>query len=356
MTATKYFRNAFAIAGDVADVPDDTQPSGTVSYEQGFPIGYELVQTDPASLDIPRNQTNQLYLDITSNIQQYQQVGSPNFITTAQNAGSPYPYGKYATVTYDDGINGARRFMSKKNTNTSLPTVKADWLFIDNTSGAVVIDNAAFDGAVVQGNAVYYDSASATFKQALANGAGPQKIIGFADVTFARVFTSGFVGFLSGLTAGQTYYLSTTTPGAITNIIPATNVVSVGFSKSATELMINLQLDSYNPESFFTSVIATNGYEKNNLNGRIMQWGKGVIPAPGFGVYEANVAITFPIPFPTAVFSTTSNILSSPGAASGQYLDCSISVVSLSGANFRVNANPLAPGVSSDFSWIAIGN
>lgn len=105
----------------------------------------------------------------------------------------------------------------------------------------------------------------------------------------------------------------------------------------------------------FNNLVSTNGYQKFP-GGLIIQWGKGVVPAPGPGVYEVDVPFTFPIPFPTAVFSTTSNILSSPGGSPGQYLDCSISTTSLSGANFRVNANPLAAGVSSDFSWIAIGH
>ena len=312
MTATKYFINPFAVAGDVAAVPDDTQPSGAMSYEQGFTVNYELVQTNPSSRDVPRNQTNQLFLDLTSNVQQYQQIGAPNFITTAQNAGVPYPYNIYSVVVYDDGINGPRKFMSKKNTNTSLPTVTADWLFLDNTATDVAIDNIAFDGSVVTGNSVYYDSTSSTFKQALANGANPQKIIGFAHVASSRVFMTGIIGFLTGLTPGSTYYLSTTTPGALTTIMPSTNAVAVGFSKSTTELMINIQTDSFNPADLFSSSMAVNGYEINNETGSIRQWGVATLPATGTN--SSSVNVSFSVAFTGLPFNMLTNMDVTPSA------------------------------------------
>ncbi len=246
MTATKYFINPFGQSGDLTPIPDPTQPSGSVSYNEGFPINYQLVQTDPSALDVPRTQFNQLMYDITLNLQQYQQVGAPNFITSAQNGGSAFPYNAYSIVTYDDGTHGPRIFMSKINSNTNLPTDTAAWLWIDNTSGSVVFDNATFDVSVNQGDAVYFDIVSSKFKQALSNGTIAQNVIGFADVTFSRVFNSGDVNFLSGLTGGQIYYLSATTPGQITNILPASiNIVQVGFSKSSTELFASIEFVSY---------------------------------------------------------------------------------------------------------------
>lgn len=240
MTATKYFINAFAVAGDVLVVPDDAQPSGSVSYAQGFPVDYELVQTDPSALDVPRDQFNQLINDITLNLQQYQQVGAPNFILASQNNSIAFPYAAYSIVTYDDGVNGPRTFMSKINSNTNLPTVTSAWWWLDNTSGAVVFDNATFDGAVNQGDAVYWDSGSSTFKQAIANGSTQQNVLGFADNTFKRVFSMGDFTFITGLTAGNVYYLSSSTPGQITNIQPDSNIVQVGIAKSSSEIFINI--------------------------------------------------------------------------------------------------------------------
>jgi hypothetical protein len=237
-----------------------------------------------------------------------------------------------------------------------LPTVKADWLFLDNTATATAIDNAALDGAVVTGDAVYYDSTSSTFKKALANGAAPQKIIGFAHVASSRVFMTGIIGFLTGLTAGNTYYLSTTTAGALTTIIPTINAVAVGFSKSTTELMINIQGDSFNPADLFTASIVTNGYEKNNETGLLKQWGTtGVFPSTGTTV--STVSVVFPIPFSGLPFSI---VLGGTGSANS-LLTLALPVYqNVTNSGMDIGATPLSGSTfsASSFvcSWAAYGN
>lgn len=125
--AVKYFKDAFAVDGDLAAIPNDAQPSGSVSYAQGWGIDYSLDPTvNPNALLIPRTQSNQLYFDITSALQQYQQNGVPDFITTADNGGTPYPYSKYCLVRYDDG-SGAKVYQSLIDNNTDLPTVGTSW-------------------------------------------------------------------------------------------------------------------------------------------------------------------------------------------------------------------------------------
>lgn len=250
MTATKYFIDPFAQSGDLTPIPDNTQPSGAVSYNEGFTVNYQLPQTNPSALDVPRTQFNQLMNDITLNLQQYQQVGAPNFITAAQNGGSAFPYNKYSVVTYDDGTNGQRIFMSLINNNTNLPTVASAWWWIDFTSNSVVFNNASFDVSVANGDAVYWDTVSSKFKQALANGSTPQNVVGFADVAFSRVFSSGYVNLLTGLIPGSIYYLSSSTPGQITTVVPSTNIVQMGFAKSATELFVNIQSNHQSTSTF----------------------------------------------------------------------------------------------------------
>ena len=124
---TKYFRVPFATSGDVATIPDDTQIDGSVSFEQGFGPDYELEQTDPDAKDVPRDETNYLYKAITENIQQYQQFGVPQFITTSDNDGSPFSYSKDAMVRYDPG-SGEIVYVSLVNSNTALPTDTTKWL------------------------------------------------------------------------------------------------------------------------------------------------------------------------------------------------------------------------------------
>lgn len=99
----KYFVYAFGVDGTLAPVPDPSQPDGTFSYQEGFPIGYQLVDTDPASLNIPRDGFNQLMFDTTGAIQQLQQNGFPVWITNAMNDGVDFPYTKNSYVRAPDG-------------------------------------------------------------------------------------------------------------------------------------------------------------------------------------------------------------------------------------------------------------
>ena len=131
----KYFFRPFADDGTKTTIPNDVQISGSVSYESGWGADYQKnILTDPSAKPVPRSQTNQLMFDITENIQQYQQHGVPEFITTADNEGDPFPYAKYAIVRYDDGVNGFRNYMSLVNANDSLPTDATKWRFLDPDS------------------------------------------------------------------------------------------------------------------------------------------------------------------------------------------------------------------------------
>lgn len=248
---TPFIQVPFATSGDKTVVPIPTQSDGSVSYTTGFGPDYELGPSDPAKKDVPRNQTNQLFNDLSTIAQEYQVWGVPNFISTSDNGGTPFPYSQYARVLYDDGTNGPRVFESKINTNTGLPVtgttpnlvINPNWRLIDlATFQATIYDGVTFNSPVANGNAVYYDAANSRYDQALANGSLPQNVIGIADVTNSRVLAFGLVAGLSGLTGGGVYYLSPTTPGALTLTQPATNVVQVGIAQNTTTLLLNIQL------------------------------------------------------------------------------------------------------------------
>lgn len=85
MTAKK-FNTPFAILGDKVEVPSSAQVDGSVSYEQGYPFGYELDYTDPNTKDISRSKTNQLLYDITNAIREIQQGG----VSEWSEEGKPY--------------------------------------------------------------------------------------------------------------------------------------------------------------------------------------------------------------------------------------------------------------------------
>ena len=130
----KYFRFPWSVTGDKIAIPDELQPSGEVSYQQGYGIDYERnPATDPNARDIERQMYNQALFDITETLQQYYQRGVPPYITAAMNGGTAYAYDQYARVRYDPGT-GDRIYESLINNNTNLPTVTTAWRLADFNS------------------------------------------------------------------------------------------------------------------------------------------------------------------------------------------------------------------------------
>ena len=115
MPISGYFDIPFAENGDLNAIPDATQPSGTVSYNQGFPV---LYSTPVASggYNVPRTAINQALNDITTAIQFQQQGNAAPFITTTMNGGTPYSYSKYALVLYSGVV-----YQSLVNSNADTP-------------------------------------------------------------------------------------------------------------------------------------------------------------------------------------------------------------------------------------------
>lgn len=123
----KFFKYPFGTSGTRTSVSDTTDPNGYVSYQEGYGGDYSRPYgTDPLAKPIERTKLNDVLFEITNAIKQYQTNGVPDFITTADNGGAPYSYGIYAIVKYDAG-SGFHNYMSLKDSNTSLPTVTADW-------------------------------------------------------------------------------------------------------------------------------------------------------------------------------------------------------------------------------------
>lgn len=119
----KFFKVLFAESGDKAAVPDALVPAGNVSFDQGYTYDYERdLSYDPDALPVEREQMNYLFYAITQALQQYQTFGTPEFITTADNGGSPYSYSKGARVRYtgDGGVTWTI-YESLEDSNTDTP-------------------------------------------------------------------------------------------------------------------------------------------------------------------------------------------------------------------------------------------
>ncbi len=134
--ASKFFRFAFGVSGDKVAVPDDLDPSGYVSYEEGFPPDYELPKTDPSRKPVPRDETNQIYYDLSSAIQQYQKYSVPEFITSTDNGGVAFSYSLGVRVMYTADAGATWNiYRSISAANTALPTDATKWV-IDNEPAA----------------------------------------------------------------------------------------------------------------------------------------------------------------------------------------------------------------------------
>ena len=206
MSATKYFIDPFAVAGDVTAIPNPPQSGGQVSYSQGFGFNYQRnLATDPLALPIPRPQFNQLMNDITTAIQQVQQQGFPNWISSSDNGGSPFSYGLGTTVIYTDG----KYYQSNISGNTNTP---------GDASGAWQLVPVIQQGVAP----VICDCASTTSLTL----SGVQTIDGVAGVDGVTV-----VGYFSGTSATNGVYIMrsgawTRSPyyNSAANIIPGSAV------------------------------------------------------------------------------------------------------------------------------------
>lgn len=120
-----YFDVPFALSGDVTAIPDPLQVGGTVSFTEGWNYNYQRnLSTDPAALPIDRSTMNWLFNQITTALAALQQAGIPEFITSAQNGGTAYSYGKGAAVLWSSTGNAPfTKYVSLNTANTQTPSV-----------------------------------------------------------------------------------------------------------------------------------------------------------------------------------------------------------------------------------------
>lgn len=127
---TKFYQQPFAASGDTGTaIPEAVQPSGSVSYAQGFGPDYSREQgVDPLAKDVPRDVTNQLFKDATDNLAFWQRNGAPEWITAAQNGGVAFSYGRGAIVRYRASPGDLyRTFVNQVDANTNAPS-GGSWL------------------------------------------------------------------------------------------------------------------------------------------------------------------------------------------------------------------------------------
>ena len=119
--AVKFFKTIFGSSGDITNVPDAVQVDGSVSYAQGYGPDYQRIDTDPLVKYPERDKFNDILYNVTAVLNQFQTQAFPDFITSADNGGTPYPYAANAFVRY-----GGQVYQSLVNSNTDTPPT-ANW-------------------------------------------------------------------------------------------------------------------------------------------------------------------------------------------------------------------------------------
>jgi len=127
----RFFRFPWATSGDRTEVPFDTDPSGFVSYAEGYGPDYEITPGDPGWKAVPRDETNGLYYDLTDNLRQYQLNGAPDWHPAADNDGIAINYPINAIVRHNDVV-----YRSLIANNTIEPGTDATKWAPDNAIGA----------------------------------------------------------------------------------------------------------------------------------------------------------------------------------------------------------------------------
>lgn len=223
MAISRYFPYAFGVsADDLTAIPDSAAIDGSVSYQDGWTQPYEYnLLTNPAALPIPRGQMNQLFYDITLNIKEYQEYGTPQWVV-----GNTVQYPIYARVYYSGAV-----YENQVSNNTVTPGTDSTWRTISGNVGGLPIGTIIdFGGAVVPVDFLACDGSAysrSTYAALLA-----------AIIFQSNGTTINGVNTLTGLTTTATLYVGAPIEGfgipSGTTVASITSSTSITMSQNAT--------------------------------------------------------------------------------------------------------------------------
>ena len=127
--SAKKFNTPFALLGDKVEIPTTAQVDGSVSFQQGYPFGYEADYTDPNTKDISRSKTNQLLFDITDALREIQQGG----VSEWSEEGKPY---KINSLVYAPDGTVKQSLIANNNNDIT----HSSWSNLVNASSLASID------------------------------------------------------------------------------------------------------------------------------------------------------------------------------------------------------------------------
>ena len=196
ITNAPFFKYAFAQSGDKTTIPQDQDPQGRVSYQQGFGGAYSK---DPVAdgYYILRDNFNQLMFDTTNAIRQLQ-INGGNLWSAEIAANGGYPAGAVVLVkmqmngvvdsgsSFTQNLNYYQPVVSMKDANTDQPTTTnllKSWWALDGNPLFGVITRLSNAGLTAQTPSGYLEI----------GGANPSTKYNFSDYPrIQRALTSGY--------------------------------------------------------------------------------------------------------------------------------------------------------------------
>lgn len=141
----RYLATPFATSGDRDEVPMTAQPSGSVSYPQGYGGDYSKdPDTDPEARRIERRLFNGVLFDLTTAAKLWQDRAFPTWFSAAEGRTEGYPLGAVVSSPTTGAL-----FVSRVALNTDALTVTASWrpitldLASDTTAGLLRLSTQA---------------------------------------------------------------------------------------------------------------------------------------------------------------------------------------------------------------------
>ncbi|MCX8972569.1 hypothetical protein NLN78_03215 [Citrobacter portucalensis] len=368
---TSFIKVPFASSGDKAAVPD-TDAGGGVNMTQGYGQAYSLdPATDPSAKRIERDKMNWLFNRITQAINEIQSGGVAPFITSADNGGSAFSYGKGVLVSL-----GGVVYQSLVASNTSTPP-SANWAALPEKIQPLDATLTALAGLVGAANKLPYFNGTDTATLTDLTSVG-RDIIGKTDIAAVLQYL-GLTGALIGDECNIAGFDSSNVNAPYMRFSRTNTVVPLATKdyaqpkdqtltdlsgKDKAELRTYLDLKSAAQRDVgaganqipdmngFTSSLTSPGWQKLP-SGMIIQWGTANPSSTG------EVSITFPVAFsaypmymgfgPQQV--SLPNVVQSPviSAPTITNLGCGV-------RNLMIPTAGGAPVASmSSFFWIAVG-
>lgn len=123
-----YIQVPFANSGDKEDIPTAADPSGAISWTQGYGPDYQRdLETDPLAKPIKRSDMNQLFFAVSAAVKAWQELCFPDWIPAIESGGIQLPYPVGAVVGFT--VSGSRTlFVNTVANNTTSPGAGGGWV------------------------------------------------------------------------------------------------------------------------------------------------------------------------------------------------------------------------------------